>query len=330
MPYNRSDFITTKPLANVALDRFFSPDEFVFNKANTMVPFDKATGKIYQTDGLGRLTLISDERGTNSEPDISDEQIFGREIAPGEYKAGGDINPRDVRDADVPGLLDESRVVSVKTGQLMLAAEKRFADAVLTSSNYMSGLTTALSAGDRWSDAAGNPEEDKLVLVDEALLDTCGQRANAMIIASDVLAKLKLSPEFRSRTQYTQSEGLSDEQVKAYFKVQHLFVGSARYNSALPGAARSVTKIWAGNDIVFFYFDPKLPSPLDPGQNAFLMPFVGAMWWVDVTLDDKRVGGAGKMKRVTVGAEYAFAPGYVESKTSSKYASAYLLRDVVD
>jgi len=330
MPYNRSDFITTKPLANVALDRFFSADDLVFNKANTMVPFDRATGKIYQTDGLGRLTLISDERGTNSEPDLDDEQIFGREIKPGEYKAGGEINPRDVRDADVPGLLDEARVVQRKTGQLMLAAEKRFADAVLTSSNYMSGLTTALSAGDRWTDAAGNPEEDKLVTVDEALLDTCGKAANAMIIASDVLAKLKLSPEFRSRTQYTQSTGLTDEQIKSYFKVDYLFVGKARYNSALPGAARSITKIWAGNDIVFFYFDPSLPSVMNPGQNAFLMPFVGSMWWVKVTIDEKRSGSAGDMKRVVVGAEYAFSPGFVESSTSSKYAAAYLLRDVVD
>lgn len=330
MPYNRSDFITAKPLTNVALDRFFNEQDLIFSKANTMVPLDKATMKIYQTDGLGRLSLISDERGTNSEPDLDDEQLFGREVVPSEYKAGGEVNPRDVRDADVPGLLDESRVIQRKTGQLMLAAEKRFADAVLTSGNYTSGLTTALSAGDRWSDAAGNPEEDKLVTVDEALLDMCGKPANAMIIASDVLAKLKLSPEFRSRTQYTQSSGLTDEQIKAYFQIDYLFVGKARYNSALPGAARSITKIWAGNDVVFFHFDPTLPSAINPGTNAFLMPFVGAMWWVDVRPDERRIGSAGPMKRITVGAEYAFTPGFVESSSSSKYAAAYLLRDVVD
>lgn len=329
MPSTRSDFITTKPLTNVALDRFFSEEDLVFSKANTMVPLDKATMKIYQTDGLGRLSLISDERGTNSEPDLDDEQMFGREIVPGEYKAGGEINPRDVRDADVPGLMDESRVIQRKTGQLMLAAEKRFADAVLTSGSYVSGLTTALTAGSLWTDAGGNPEQDKLVTVDEALIDSCGKPANAMIIESSVLKKLKLSPEFRSRTQYTQSTGLSTEQIKQYFEIDYLFVGKARYNSALPGAAKSVTKIWAGNDVVFFHFDPTLPSAVNPGTNAFLMPFVGSMWWTDVVLDDKRKGGAGYMKRVTVGAEYAFAPGFVESKTSSKFAAAYLLRDVV-
>lgn len=329
MPYNRSDFITAKPLTNVALDRFFDERDLVFNQANTMVPLDKATMKIYQTDGLGRLSLISDERGTNSEPDLDDEQLFGREVIPGEYKAGGEVNPRDVRDADVPGLLDEGRVIQRKTGQLMLAAEKRFADAVLTSSNYASGLSTALSAGDRWTDPDGNPEEDKLVTVDEALLDWCGKPANAMIIEKQVLEKLKLSPEFRSRTQYTQSTGLTNEQIKAYFQVEYLFVGKARYNSALPGAARSITKIWAGNDVVFFHFDPSMPSAANPGQNAFLMPFVGTMWWTDVALDDKRQGSAGKMKRITVGAEYAFSPGFVESSTSAKYAAAYLLRDVV-
>lgn len=328
MPHTRSDFITAKPLTNVALDRFFSEKDLVFNQANTMVPLDKATMKIYQTEGLGKLTLISDERGTNSEPDTDDEQLFGREVVPAEYKGAGDVNPRDVRDADVPGLLDESRVVQRKTAQLMLAAEKRFADAVLTSSNYASGLTTALTAGSLWTDPAGNPEQDKLVTVDEALLDWCGQAANAMIIEKQVLEKLKLSPEFRSRTQYTQSAALTNEQIKAYFQVDYLFIGKARYNSALPGAARSITKIWAGNDVVFFYYDPTLPSALNPGQNAFLMPFVGAMWWTHLLNDDRKVGSAGPMKRITVGAEYAFAPGFVESKTSSKYAAAYLLRDV--
>lgn len=330
MPYNRADFITTSPLTNVALDRFFSEEDLVFTKANTMVPFDKATGKIYQTDGLGKLTLISDERGTDSEPDLDDEQLFGRTITPNEYKGGGRINPRDVRDADVPGLLDEGRVIARKTAQMMLAAEKRFADAVLLSTNYPSSLTSALSAGDKWSDAAGNPEEDKLVTIDEALLDWCGKPANAMIIASDVLSKLKLSPEFRSRTQYTQSSGLTDEQVKAYFKVDYLFVGKARYNSALPGATRSITKIWAGNDVVFFHFDPRMPSAADPGQNAFLMPFVGSMWWTAVDELKNLRGSAGAMKQVTVGAEYTFTPGFVESSSSSDFAAAYLLRDVVD
>lgn len=330
MPHTRSDFITTKPLTNVALDRFFSEEDLVFPKANTMVPLDKATMKIYQTDGLGRLALVSDERGTNSEPDLDDEQLFGREIVPGEYKAGGEVNPRDVRDADVPGLLDESRVIQRKTGQLMLAAEKRFADAVLLTTNYPSALQATLASGDKWSDAAGNPEEDKLVTVDEALIDSCGKPANAMIIASDVLKKLKLSPEFRSRTQYTQSAGLSTEQIKQYFEVEYLFVGKARYNSALPGAAKVITKIWAGNDVVFFHFDPALPTVVNPGQNAFLMPFVGSMWWTDVLPDDRRKGSAGAMKRVTVGAEYGFAPGFVESSASAKYASAFILLNVVD
>lgn len=330
MPSNRADFITTSPLTNVALDRFFDEKDLIFLQANTLVPFDKATGKIYQMDGLGRLALISDERGTNSEPDLDDEQLFGREIKPAEYKAGGEVNPRDVRDADVPGLLDESRVVMRKTGQLMLAAEKRFADAVLNSSNYVTDLTAALTAGSKWSDAGGNPEEDKLVTVDEALLDYCGKPANAMIIEKAVLEKLKLSPEFRNRTQYTQSGGLSDDQIKAYFRVDYLFVGKARYNSALPGAARSIAKVWGGNDVVFFYFDPAMPTPANPGQNAFLMPFVGSLWWTDVQEDRRRIGSAGPMKRVTVGAEYTFSPGFVESKTSSKYAAAYLLRDVVD
>ena len=50
----------------------------------------------------------------------------------------------------------------------------------------------------------------------------------------------------------------------------------------------------------------------------------------NVHVDTTKVGGAGYMKRITVGAEYAFSPGFVESSSSSKFASAFLLSDVVD
>ena len=104
-----------------------------------------------------------------------------------------------------------------------------------------------------------------------------------------------------------------------------LFVGKARYDNAIQGATRSMTKVW-GDDAVFFHYDP---STSLESQNAFIQYMVNSGFWVDVQMDTKKRGSAGFMKRVTVGTEYVFEKGIVESSSSSKFVSAYLLRDVV-
>ncbi|HEY1087541.1 MAG TPA: hypothetical protein VGE37_07600, partial [Archangium sp.] len=231
---------------------------------------------------------------------------------------------RQVRDADVPSMLDETRATKVLTQQLMLKAEIRCADLILTSSNYATANTSALSSGSKWNEAGGDPESD-LLTVNDALRNACGRKANALILEELTLWKLRLSPVWRARTQYTNGGPIPVELIKAYFEVDQLFVGKARYDNAIQGAARSMSKVW-GDDAVFFNYDPSVS--LD-SQNAFIQYMVNSAFWVDVQIDTKKKGSAGFMKRVQVGAEYVFEKGIVESSSSSKFVSAYLLRDVV-
>lgn len=328
MPQARSQFITAKPLENVALDVYFGMDDLVHRQATTALPVDKSKIKIYQTDLRALRRIASDERGTNSEPDMIDEEIFGREISLSEYKLRGEVNPRNRRDADVPSLLDMGRVVKTKSAQLALAAEKRFADLVLTAGNYQSGLTSTITDGSYWTQAGGSPLNDKRT-IDLAMVKKCGRTANAAIMGFDVFTALCLSPEFMSRTQYTQA-GLPDyELVKKYLRVDYLFIGKSVYNSAAEGATPTDVFLWAGNDVVFFHHDPRMPSAEDPGQNAFLMLHSGPLFWTKSFVDDRRNGPAGSMQVIDVGAEYMFAPGMVESSSSTDFNSAYLLANVI-
>lgn len=323
MPVDRSAFITAKPLDNVAFDYAMSEDQFIAKDICTMLPIEKGTTKVSQMDG-SKLRPGDDEKGTNAEPNVMDEQIFERTITLGEYKEAKDINPRNVRDADVPALLDESRATKVLTQRLMLKAEIRAADLVLTSSNYATANTSALSSGSKWNEAGGQPESD-LLTINDALRNACGRKANALILEELTLGKIRLSPEWRSRTQYTNGGPIPVELIKAFFEVDMLFVGKARYDNAIQGATRSMTKVW-GDDAVFFHYDPS--TSLD-SQNAFIHYMVNSGFWTDVQIDTKKRGSAGYMRRVTVGTEYVFEKGIVESSSSSKFVSAYLLRDVV-
>lgn len=323
MPVDRSAFITATPLQNVAFDHFLGDDTFIAKDICTIVPVDKADPKVSQVDG-SKLRPVDDARGTNAEPNLTDEQIFTRAIQLNEFKLGGDINPRDVRDADLPALLDEGRKTKVLTSQLALKMEIRAADLILTSGNYATANTSALSSGSKWNEAGGDPETD-LLTINEALRNGCGRKSNALILEELTLNKLRLSPVWRSRTQYTNAGPIPLDLIKAYFEIDHLFIGKARYDNAVQGAARSMSKVW-GDDAVFFHHDP---STSLEAQNAFLLAMIQQAFWVDVQEDTKRRGAAGYMKRVTVGTEYAFDLGMVESSSSEKFVSAYLLRDVV-
>lgn len=323
MPVNRSDFITRTPLEGVAFDFFVDESTLLAKQCCNVVPVDKAEKKIYQRD-LSKLRLIDDEKGTNDEPNLVDQQLFSRDVTLLERKLGSEINPRNVRDADMPQLLDEAEQTKIVTQNLMLSLEKRFDSFVTTQGNYRSTLTAALASGSRWNESGGQPEADKIT-IDNAMLDSCGRRPNALLMGYTTYAKLKLSPEWRDRTKYTGAGSIPDELIKAYFGIEYLFVGAGRYDSSVFGGTPSMQQFY-GDSAVFFIYDP---SAGERSQNAFMLPVIGSPFWVDVSEDPKRVGNAGKMKRVTVGTEYTLTPGYVESQSSSLIAAAYLLRTVV-
>ena len=324
MPVDRSQFVTATPLSNVAFDYFQGEDTFIAKDALTILPVPKGTTKVSQIDA-SKLRPVDDEKGTNSEPNIIDEQLFERSITLSEYKLGRDINPRDVRDADLPSLLDETRATKVVTQSLLLKLEIRAASLVLTSSNYATANTSALSSGSKWNEAGGSPESD-LLTVNEALRNGCGRKANGLIIEELTLGKLRLSPEWRTRTQYTNGGPIPIELIKAYLEVDYLFVGKARYDDAIMGAARSMAKVWGGDDVCFFHHDPSVSLE---SQNPFKCFMVDQAFQTSVIELPTKRGNAGPMRRVQVNTEYAVEKGMVESSSSSKFGSAYLLRDVL-
>lgn len=324
MPVDRSQFVTATPLSNVAFDYFMGDDTFIAKDALTVLPVAKGTTKVSQIDA-SKLRPVDDEKGTNAEPNLVDEQLFERSISLAEFKLGRDINPRDVRDADIPSLLDETRATKVVMQQLMLKMEIRAANLILTSSNYATANTSALSSGSKWNEAGGSPESD-LLTINEALRNGCGRKANALIIEELTLGKLRLSPEWRTRTQFTNGGPIPLELIKAYLEVDYLFIGKARYDDAIMGAARSMAKVWGGDDVCFFHHDPSVSLE---AQNPFKCFMVDQAFRTDVIDLTTRRGIAGPMRRVQVTAEYAVDKGMVESSSSSKFVSAYLLRDVV-
>lgn len=327
MPYDRSAFVTRTALEDVAMD--FMVDEataYHADKLFTPVPTSKALSKITQMDG-SKLRLSNIDKATDSESDTIDEQSFTSNITMAEKKLGAWVNPRDVRDADIPELLSESRKVKIVTNQLLIGREYQAAAMVTNTANYPAALTSAIAAGGRWNEPGGDPESD-IITAQEAVRPFIGggvMPLNALLIDVSTFNKLRTSPALRARAQYTQRGPLPQDLIQAYLGVDYLFISTGRYNAAVEGATANITGFYSTNAIAFNY-NPNLTI----GSIGFgVMALDKTPFWVDVTEDPKRRGTAGRMKRVEVGSEWALAPGFVESSASAKFAAGYLFRTVV-
>lgn len=324
MPYDRSVFVTRDPEPSIAFDFMTSADDYIADKLFDPKPVKKADTKVAQFD-TSKLRLINTLKGTNAEADIVDEQLFYRNITLQEHKASSEVNPRDVRDADIPQLIGDVRKTKLAMQALLNYRESLAVTLATTSGNYMSTLTSAISSGSRMNEAGGDPEQNKTD-ADTALLNACGMTANAMACSWETLEKIRNGPIFKSRTQYTSGAPVTDEQIKAFFKVQHLFVGKARYDSANEGAAVSTGGFW-GTNVIFFVYNPSVA--LEDASYGHMYMLGNGPVWTEVEVDKSRSGAAGAMRRITVGCEYVLDKGIVESSTSSKFAAGYLFRTAV-
>ena len=323
MPYDRSVFITRTPLENVAFDFMVAQDAYIADKLFAPRPVQKSVQKVTQFD-TSKLRRVNTKNKTNATAPLVDEQLFTSNITLEEYKVGREINPRDVRDADIPALIEDARAVKQITNHLLLDRELAAATLATTYTNYRSTLTSALSAGSRWNDAQGDPEGDKAT-ADAALISSCGMPANAVAMDYSTYLKLKLSPNFRDRVKYTQLGPVSEDAIKAFFNVQYLFISKARYNTAAEGIADSISSVWSDN-VVFFVYNPGVSLE---DMSYGIMGLIETPFWTRSFLDEQRNGPAGSMRRVEVGTEYVLAPGFVTSSSSATFAAGYLFRTAV-
>lgn len=321
--YDRTKFTTKTALENVCFDYLAEQTDYIAADVFTIKPVSKSDNKVYQAD-KSKLELVDTRAGTDAKTPLISEQFFTRDLTLVEHKAGKEINPRDVRDADIAELLNETRAAKIATNVLLIRREYEAATLATTAANYPSSLTSTLSGSSQW-DSSGNPEADKQA-ADSAVQAMSGiKRCNAVALDIKVVRALRTCPVFVDRTKYTNAGPIPNELLKAFFDVDYIFIAGNTYNSANEGATPTMVSPW-GKDVLFFYHNPSMGLYDTSFGHMYLAdkPF-----WTDVSEDMMRVGGAGRMKIVTVGSDYVMDKGYVESASSNKFAAGYLLKSVI-
>lgn len=145
------------------------------------------------------------------------------------------------------------RTTSMLTNLLMLGREIRVAAAVQASANFDAGnITTLAAAPDRFDVATGDPE----AVINTRLSSVLMYRPNTCAMSREVWDKMRRHPGLVKKLKgSTQADGMiTREEFASYFEITRLLIGEAYGNTAKPGQAMNLSRVW-GKHISFLYLD---------------------------------------------------------------------------
>jgi len=167
------------------------------------------------------------------------------------------IAMEDIEDSQYPGSEEERSARKVRRA-LLLAQEKRCADLLFSQTEFtnnvdVAGTSTAFDA------AGAEPLSFIHQQLDTLRAANHGIVADTMILGYDVFRALARNPEIRSFVGDA-SNGIASgnrilandaviEVLRSVLNIPNVFVGSARRETAIPGATSSEANIWNGETI---------------------------------------------------------------------------------
>lgn len=172
----------------------------------------------------------------------------------------------------------------IVTDRMLLAAEKRVAD-IVTSTTTMTSNTT-LVGNDKWSAYNTSDPIKDIEAGKTAVSNAIGQEANKMILSKDAFDKLKWHPAILSKIQYVQRAVVTTDLLAAIFGFAEVRVASSLYNSAGKGLTPSLSRLW-GKDVLIAYVEKSVG--LKKISLGYTMQFEG-LQTISPFRDDKNIG----------------------------------------
>jgi len=323
--YDRSVVVVPNAVDGLLFARAMEPSDYIADKVFDPRLVPKTSVLVPQVN-TEALRLYNTRKGHNAVADIIQRSIFKRTITLEHHKLAAETDPSEVEDAAdaFKWLYSDTEQAQLVLDGLLNNREAIAASIATDATRFPSALQSTLSAGDRWDDTGDI--EAHMVTANSALRAKCGRRANALAISEDTYDKLRLGSNLRDRIKYTNGGPIPDEAIKAFFRIQHLFVGASQINTAIEGATENIVNAWGRFALAFVY----KPSTSRSGQCSF-----GHLWQVNsgftskIIMDPDRSGTDGEMRKVQLATKYLMDPGFVESSTSSKFAAGYLFTTCV-
>lgn len=252
-------------LTNLAVEAIPSDGQLIADKCLEQIPVTDRSGTI----------LLEDTRNFMGDPSVSAKRASGadRQLISNFDSSSTSFKCdiygledvfalQDVKDSQLPRNYEERSAKKVGRA-LKIDREKRASDLLFGASNWGSYTSTLAnlgngSAGTAWSSSSAQPLKDLDVLKDVVRANSHGIKPDTLILGYGAIRALGRNPEVRGIFYETSGATvgeriMAEEQVvavlKSVLRIQNIFVGEARYETALPGATSSEADIWTPSTV---------------------------------------------------------------------------------
>ena len=156
-----------------------------------------------------------------------------------------------VTDATANSDIDPEAMASEMTSQLVtIAREARTAALVFNPATYLPAQITAYGANEGWYHDSSDPLEDI-----ETAKDAMVVEPNTLTLSLNSYRALRRHPKLikAARSINATGEGrLSIDELRELFEIETILVGKAHLNTAKPGQAESLQRVWADHASLTF------------------------------------------------------------------------------
>jgi hypothetical protein len=231
-------------LSNIAIQ--YKNNQFIADRILPVVNVNKRSDKFYKFTKSDAFTRVMPLTGPKADVHEADYTLTTSNYSVLDYALKGFVSYADMRNADAPLdlMADETEHL---TNLLMLHREKLVADVVFASGTYDS--TNKTSPGTKWGNAASTPIA-QIITAQNALVGIQGPYCIAF--GNKAWELFRQHPDVLGAFQPT-SPGViaTQQQVASFFGFEEVLVGDAFYNTALPGATASYSRIWSDHVLIF-------------------------------------------------------------------------------
>jgi hypothetical protein len=211
----------------------------------------QATFKYAERNLADGFTVPSTLVGRASKPNQATFSVEEKSGVCKDYGLGGFIPQQDIDEAEGQvGDLTTDMLTNIMN-LVLLDREKRVADIVQSSANYLSSKVIAVGADDKFDDENSNP----LTFILENL-ESCIVRPNRMILGQGAWTKLRTHPKIvKAMHGNAGDSGVASRQMVAeLLELQEIIVGASFINSVKKGKEPEIIRCW-GNNVALHYYE---------------------------------------------------------------------------
>jgi hypothetical protein len=237
-------------LTNISVAYIQDQNAFVASKVFPTIPVEKQSDKYFVYTKGDWFRDEAQLRAPATESAGSGYNLTTATYNTQVYAFHKDVDDQVRANADNP-LNPDRDATSFITQRMLLRQEIQWASEFFTTGVWATDSTPT----NLWNDYTASDPIGDVETAKATILTSTGFLPNTMVMGYDVFRQLRNHPDIVDRVKYTSAENVTEDILARFFGVDRILVARAVKNTALEGAATSMSSI-VGKNAALYYVAP--------------------------------------------------------------------------